>query len=496
MSDLAVLPVAVPILAATIPVVASIRFERVGWPVAVTVGTIQVAVTVSLAWLVATGGQIRYELAGFPAPIGIELVVDALSASVAVLIAVVTAGVLVYAHRAGPRSNAFYSEFLLLLAGLSGMALTGDAFNLYVFLEITGLATYALIASGDSGRAAVAALKYLIIGTVGASMYLLGVGYAFIATGTLNMVDLADQLAAVGYDATLVQTAFVLMIGGLAVKAAIYPLHVWQPDAYATAPDSVSAYVAALVSTLSAYAIARMILSVFTVEFLHANPMLQTALVWVAAISVIAGSALAVTQTELKRMLAYSSVSQFGLVIAAFAIANETAVVGGAIHLLGHAIMKGGLFLAVGAIAIRTGARTIDEYSGLVRRAPILTVAFAVLALAMIGVPPAVGFVGKWQIVLGAVEAKAWVVAPVLFASTLLTLAYFARVLERAFVADVPASLDAGAPATDGGTAVEDLGLSAGMVVVIVTAAIASVVLGLLGSEIAQFLEPTLEVLQ
>ncbi|QGN06633.1 monovalent cation/H+ antiporter subunit D family protein [Halorhabdus sp. CBA1104] len=500
MSDLAVLPVALPIVGAALAIAVGIRFDRVGWPIAAVVAIGQVAVTATLAWLVATGGRIRYELAGFAPPAGIELVVDGLSAIVALLVAVVAAGVLVYARRAGPRSSAFYAEYLLLLAGLSGMALTGDAFNLYVFLEITGLATYALIASGESGRAAVAALKYLIIGTVGASIYLLGVGYAFIATGTLNMIDLADQLAAVGYDATLVQAAFVLMVGGLAVKTAIYPLHVWQPDAYRFAPDSVSAYVAALVSTVSAYALARTILTVFTVEFLAANPILQTAVVWIAALSVIAGSALAVMQTEVKRMLAYSSVSQFGLVIAAFAIANETAVLGGTIHLVGHAIMKGGLFLAAGVIALSTGARTVDGYRGLARRAPVPAVAFAVLAIAMVGVPPTVGFLGKWNIVLGAVEGGAWVVAPVLVSSALLTLAYFGRLLERMFVAEpledtaeAAVAEDTDVAADGGVESADDRPVSLGMIGVVVLAAILAVALGFAGPIFESLLEPTLE---
>ncbi|RDZ92568.1 cation:proton antiporter, partial [Haloferax sp. Atlit-6N] len=152
---------------------------------------------------------------------------------------VVTVAVVLYARRAGPDSNSFYSELLLLTAGVSGVFVTGDVFNLYVFIEITGLATYALVATGRSPAAALASLKYLLVGTIGASLYLLGVGYLYIATGTLNMADLSTQLQAVGYDSPLVLTGFALLVVGLAVKSALYPLHTWQPGAYAESPDGV-----------------------------------------------------------------------------------------------------------------------------------------------------------------------------------------------------------------------------------------------------------------
>jgi len=302
------------------------------------------------------------------------------------------------------------------------MSITGDVFNLYVFLEITGLAAYALVASGDRDITAVAALKYLIVGTVGASLYLLGVGYLLVATGTLNMADLATKIPQVdgGYTSTLILAAFGLMTAGLAVKVALYPVHTWQPDAYANAPDSVSTLISALVSTVAAYSLARVVFSVFTVEFFAAVPLAQDALFALAAVSVVVGSALAVSQRDVRRMLAYSSVSQFGLVVAGFAVASSTAVVGAIIHLVGHAVMKGGLFATAGIIERKTGARTIEEYAGLTDRAPVAAAAFAVLAFSMVGVPPAVGFVGKWYIVLGAIEVGAWPLVAVLLTSTVL----------------------------------------------------------------------------
>jgi multicomponent Na+:H+ antiporter subunit D len=342
-------------------------------------------------------------------------------------------------------------------------------------------------------------LKYLIVGTIGASLFLLGVGYAYVATGTLNMADLSTQLAAVGYDSRLVLAAFGLLVTGLLVKVALFPVHSWQPDAYTFAPDSVSVLISALVSTVSAYAVARIVFSVFTVDFLAAVPAARTALVYAAAVSIVAGSALAVVQSEIKRMLAYSSVSQFGMIVAAVAIATESAAVGGLVHLVGHAVLKGGLFAAAGVVAARTGARTLDDYAGLAGRTPVAAGAVAVLGLGLVGVPPAVGFVGKWYIAVGAVESGTWVVAAVILASTLLTLAYVARVIERMYFAGGSVESGPSRPvagvSTDGGdsaTEPDEAPVSPGMVAVVVLAAVAAVALGFAASGIESLLEPTL----
>ena len=468
-----VLLVVVPIVAAALPIAASILTDRAGWPIAVVGLALH---TVLAGWLVAhvaSTGRVTSVLAGFEAPFGIELAVDGLSAAVVALVGVTSLGLLAYARRAQPRSNAFYAQYLLLVAGLTGMTVTGDVFNLYVFLEITGLAAYGLVATDRSGSAALAALKYLLLGTIGASLYLLGVGYLLAATGTLNMADLAEKIPEMaGYDSTLIVTAFGLLMGGLAVKVALFPVHTWQPDAYSQATDTVSALISALVSTVSAYALARILFSVFTVDFLEAVPLARWGLLAVASVSIVAGSVLAVSQSDVQRMLAYSSVSQFGLVVAGFAIATPLAVVGATVHLVGHAVMKGGLFAATGIVRRKTGAQTVSEYAGLGSRVPVGAGGFAVLSIAMVGVPPAVGFVGKWYIVVGAVQAELWPVVAVVLASTLLTLAYFARLIERLYFAEATPSESATQPVADGSG-----DTSFGMGAVVVVAAVLAVVL-------------------
>ena len=485
--------VALPILASTLPLLFGLRWPRVGWPVAAVVCTGLLGLAIALAVSVHAGGRVIHQLGGFPRPAGIELVADDLSSLIALLVAGMAAGVLAYTRIGGPRGNAFYSGYLLLVGGLLGVTLTGDVFNLFVFLEITGLATYMLIAKGNSPESAVAALKYLFIGTVGASIYLIGVGLLLLATGTLNMIDLATAIPeTAGYDDPLVLAAFAFVFVGFAIKVAIYPLHTWQPDAYQRAPDGVTPLISALVSTVSAYAFARVTFDVFTVDFLAAVPLAADIVVTMGAVSVLAGSTLAVIQADVKRMLAYSSVSQFGLVVAAYGLVNETALLGAFVHLVGHGIMKGGLFVAVGVVAAGTGARTVDEYAGLAKRRPLEAGALSALGLALVGIPPSVGFLGKWFIGVGAVEAGVWPVAAVIFLSTMLTLAYVARLLEKMYftpTAREPRAPAGARPATDGGERApldaidEDAQrVSYGMLAVAVLSAVAAIGLGFVGA--------------
>jgi len=505
-TDLVPFAVAVPILGSLVAFVAGVLRSKSGWAVAVAASIAQLAVAgvLAAAAFAEPGDRISYVVGGFEVPYGIELVVDGLSATVLLLVAAVSLGVLAYARRAGPRSNPFYAVYLLLVAGLSGMTITGDLFNMYVFLEITGLAAYALVASGDRGRSAVAALKYLLVGTVGASLFLLGIGYAYIGTGTLNMVDLGEKLAeSAAVDPTLAQAAFALIVVGLFIKVAVFPLHTWQPDAYAGAPDTVSGLISALVSTVAAYALLRVVYTVFGTGFLDANPVAHAILVGGAVVSIVVGSLLAVSQNEVKRMLAYSSVSQFGLIVAAVAIGNGPALVGAAVHLVGHAVMKGGLFLSAGLVATETGARTVEEFDGLVERSPVGAGAFGVLAVSMVGVPPTVGFAGKWYVALGAVEAGAWSLLAVIVASTLLTLAYFGRLVERMFFrepapepaiqrAETANSTENADAVADGGDA---RGASLGMYATVVAAAVLAVALGFAAFGYGELLQPTIETL-
>ncbi|MGM0371248.1 MAG: monovalent cation/H+ antiporter subunit D family protein [Halobacteriota archaeon] len=490
MTDALVLLVVAPIVAALLPLGIGLFTRGSGQYIALAMAVLQVALSVVVLEEVLTAGAFSYEVAGYAPPFGIELIGDGVSAPLLVLIASVTLAVVLYSFRSGPQGDSFYGELAFLTAGLSGLVATGDVFNLYVFLEITGLATYALVASDSSPAAAYASLKYLIVGTIGASFYLLGVGYLLVATGTLNMADLASSIPDVGYTSPLILAAFGLIVVGLGVKVALFPLHTWQPDAYAESPHTISAYIAALVSTAAAYALFRIVYGVFTVDFLAAVPIARDTLLAAAGISVIVGAVLAVVQRDLKRMLAYSSVSHFGLVVLGLTIGNETALAGGLIHLVGHGVMKAGLFLAVGVFAIGAGVRTVQDLSGLGTRYPITSAAFGALAFSMVGVPPAIGFPGKWNIIMGAIEAGEWIVAVIVVTSALLTLGYFGRLLERLYFTESIPNTEQSVKA-DGGHP-EDVSVLLRAIVVL--AALAAIGLGFWASELIDVFQPVMEV--
>ncbi|MDQ4116028.1 MAG: monovalent cation/H+ antiporter subunit D family protein, partial [Actinomycetota bacterium] len=266
MNQVPVLQVLIPLLGA--PLCAVLRQRFVAWALftAASVGAMACALRMTSG--VVAGEVQRYALGGWPAPIGIEYVVDPANAPLLVLVSAIAVVVAVYARPSVEREIAprqiplFYSCLCLCLAGLLGVAATGDAFNAFVFLEISSLATYALIAMGRRRRALLAAFRYLIIGTIGATFLLIGIGLAYAVTGTLNMADLAARLPDVHGNRALT-AAVVFVLVGLAVKMALFPLHAWLPDAYAEAPSAVSTFLAAVSTKVALYAFARFSFTVF-----------------------------------------------------------------------------------------------------------------------------------------------------------------------------------------------------------------------------------------
>lgn len=475
------LVVVVPLLSSVVPIVAGIRYGRVGWRVTVAVLSINLVLATTLALSVFANGLIRYAVGGIPVPYGVELHADAFSVTIVLLDSLMALGILVYTRSAGPGSNAFYSCYLLLTGGIIGIAMAGDLFNLYVFIEIMAIASYALVAAAKSRWSTYAAIKYLLIGTVGATLYLLGVTFVFAATGTLNMVSASVQLAEVGYTDPIVTSAFVLLTMGLAIKIALFPLHTWLADAHAAAPTAISAMLSGLVPAVAVYALSRVVFTVFSIDFLYANPWLWEGFVAVALLSLLIGNVFAVLQRDVKLMLAYSTISQFGLVVVGLAVANETALFGSILQIFGHGIIKGGLFVLAGMFAIRFDARTLEAYAGLAKRSPVMGFAFVLLALAMIGLPPTVGFVGKWYIALGAIREGMWIVAIVVLISTLLTVMYVLPFVNRLYFHD-PTDRHYPRP-----------GITRGMIVVVVLAAIFGIGLGLVSAWIEAAIAPTVE---
>ncbi len=388
-------------------------------------------------------GPWHYYLGGWAPPWGIEYVVDPLGGGMAVLVALLATLVAIYAgphlRALSPRRAAvFNSLFLLLTSGLLGITLTGDLFNLYVFFEISSLAAYALLASGGE-RAIVATFRYLLIGTIAASFYLLGIGYLYALTGTVNMADLAMRLPQAGGGSAMT-VGVVLIVVGLAIKMAVFPLHGWMPDAYTYAPPPVTMFIAAVMSKVSAYALLRVLF--FVLPRTGAVETALSVLSWVAAGGVLAGSVLALAQTDVRRMLAYSSVGQMGYVVLGLSIGNAAALTGALLHIMGHAVAKASLFGAVASLPRDTVQADIAGFAGASRRAPLTMAAFTLAALSLVGMPPTAGFFSKWYLLRGAIEADAWLFAAVLLVSSLLSAVYFFRVIERIYFAPDPAAAE------------------------------------------------------
>jgi len=428
--QLPVLVVALPLTAAlAAPLAGRLSARAARWLALVALTATLAAALVALR--LSLGGVLRYSVAGWPPPLGIELAVDPLGALVAVLVAGFGALVAWHGTPWPDRlpSGLFWALYLLLVAGLIGIAVTGDVFNLFVFLEISALAGYALLGAHDA-RCRVASFRYLLVGTLAGSFYLLGVGYLYALTGTLNMADLAARLPAVR-DSPLLAVATALITVGLAAKCALFPLHGWLPDAYAYAPPSLVAFVAAVMSKVAAYALRRILYFVMGATGPAATAL--GLLGWAAALAALAGSAMALAQSDFRRLLAYSSVGQMGYIFMGFSIGNAAALTGALLHVVNHAVMKGGLFLVAAGVLWRRGGSRLADFDSLARAMPATAAALAVFSLSMVGLPPSAGFFSKYYLALGAIEAGAWPLLAALVASTLLGVAYFLRLLERVY---------------------------------------------------------------
>jgi multicomponent Na+:H+ antiporter subunit D len=436
MEHLQVLLVVIPLLAA--PVCAVLPGRRGPWLLATLVAWFTLACAAQLAFAVGQHGVLSYELGGWAAPWGIEFRLDAANALVQLLVAALAAVVLPFAgpsvaHEVEPeRQGGFYAAVLLLISGLLGITATGDAFNAFVFLEISSLATYTLIALGRDRRALTASFRYLIMGTLGATFYLVGVGLLYAMTGTLNMADLAERLPAVSGTRT-VHTAVAFLTVGVCLKLALFPLHLWLPNAYAYAPSAVSALLAATSTKVAVYLLMRLIYTVFGVDFAFGVLPLASVLLVLAVLGMLTASAVAVTQPDAKRLLAYSSVAQVGYMVLGLSMATLTGLTAALLHLVNHALMKGALFLALGCIAYRIGDTRVESFAGLGRRMPWTMAAFVAGGLSLIGVPLTVGFISKWYLVLAALEQGQWLLVAAILASSLLAIAYVWRLVEAAY---------------------------------------------------------------
>ncbi len=425
--------IVIPLLAA--PLCVLVRRSDAAWIIAVLANYLCVFVAWRLFGLVSEEGIIRYSLGGWAAPTGIEYYVDRVNAPLLLLVSTISAVVVTYAYHSVKKSvdtakhYLFYTAWMLCLAGLLGMLITGDAFNVFVFLEISSLSTYMLIAFGDDKRALTASFRYLVLGSIGASFILIGIGFLYAATGTLNMLDLAQRIPeATSSRAVLVAFSFIVV--GLMIKSAIFPLHAWLSDAYHFAPVCVTAFLAGTATKVSLYVLLRFLFSVFGTQYDFGYLLLNVVLLPAAIFGFLVMSVVAVYQTDLRRMLAYSSVAQIGYIVAGISLATQAGLTAGIAHIINHAMIKAALFMSVGCMIYRLGHAHRPSLDNLIKTMPLTTVAFIISGLGLIGVPLTVGFVSKFTLISAAMEKGWWVMGGLVLVSSILAIIYIGRVVD------------------------------------------------------------------
>ena len=440
MTHLPVIVFLIPFLTAICMPIAGLKHRAWCRPLALLAVVAMCAAAVVNFCTVLDHGPARYAFGGWPistslpaSALGIEWVNDELAGVMLVALSVLATICLIYGgsvapQKLGSRVVLYYTLILLLISGLTGIVLAGDIFNVFVFLELAALSAYGLVGVAG-GKALVAAFRYLILGTLGASFYLLGVIFFYAATGTLNMADLAQQLA----DKPELMTSKAVIGGstfmfiGLGIKMALFPFHGWLPGAYTRAPDAITPMLAALMTKVALYAWVRIMFWVLGAGAEIGHVHLLTILGVLGAVAAVVGALLALTQRDIKRMFAYGGISHVGLILIGVSQGNSAGFAGSMFYLINDAVMQATLFFIAGAAIHHHQSHTIDEISRLRGGSPWIIAALVIVAMSMIGIPPTGGFFGKWQIILGAIEAKNYPAVAAVIIATLLTLGYFQR---------------------------------------------------------------------
>ena len=436
--QLPILQILVPFVSA--PLIVFIGNRTIAWWITFLASLISLLISINLLLLVNDGSIISYHIGGWAPPIGIEYRVDALNAFVLVLITLISTIVAPYAYKSVgneiPKEHhtLFYAAYLLCVTGLMGVVITGDVFNVFVFLEISSLASYVLISLGShrDKRALTSAFNYLIIGTIGATFFVIGIGLLYMVTGTLNMIDMAGLLEGKSSSST-VRSAFAFIIVGVGLKLAIYPLHIWLPKAYTFAPSFITAFLAATATKVAIYILLRFMFTIFRPSFLEELNVLNFVILPLSIAAMIIASMIAIFQKDFKGLLAYSSIAQVGYILLGISIMSESGLTAAIIHLFNHGITKVALFMVAGAYVIKRGGSLLTNLQGAGFTMPWTSAATVVGCLSLIGVPGTAGFISKWILVEAAIENGKWPLAIVIIFSSLLAVVYCGRVIETLY---------------------------------------------------------------
>ncbi|MCP4752812.1 MAG: monovalent cation/H+ antiporter subunit D family protein [Proteobacteria bacterium] len=484
MSQFPALIITVPLLAALLIAAADRLNPRLCFPMAVAALAVSLFSSTGLLFLVLKNTVVQYRLGGWAPPFGIEYRVDHLNAIILVLISAVAFLNLLASKKKVEQDfpgkvGAFYALYVLFATGLAGIVVTGDAFNLYVLLEVTALTGYAMIGMGK-GHAPLASLNYVFMGTIGASFYLLGIGYLYLTTGSLNMADLATLLPQI-YDSKVVLFAFLFCLIGLFIKMAFFPMHAWLPNAYSYSPSAASGLIAPLTTKVMIYVMIRIALYVFTPTFSFANLTINAVLVWLAVVAIVVASVLALAQRSLTRMLSYIIIAEVGYMVGGFWLGNKAGMTGAILHIINDAAMTLCLFLAVGNILFMIKDDKFADLKGIIRKMPFSMAAFIVGALSIIGVPPTCGFFSKWYLIKAGLAADHYGFVAALLFSSLVNVILFFRIIEIGYFEPVSGPES---PHHHGKTKNPVMEAPLGMLIPLAISAVMLVVLGLYTSTI------------
>ena len=440
----AALLVVLPLLMGAITTI--IPRERAAWAVTLIVSIILTVVALGLVLTVMSGETQLYKLGGWEPPHGISYVIDGLNTPVLLLISAISLLCTLYAlpsvvAEVEPKKRApFYGAFLIGVAGLLGMVVTGDAFNVFVFLEVSSISTYVLVAMGASRdrRALTSAYNYLILGSIGATFFVIGLGFIYMETGTLNMADIGRILRDLDGGSRVAGIGFGFIVVGLGLKLAMFPLHLWLPGAYAHSPSFVTVFLASTATKAALYLMLRFAFTIFDLSFEYVLTFVTYMLTSLGAAGMIWASLQAIFQTDARRTFAFSSIAQVGYMLLGLGIGTAAGISAGYLHMLNHAIIKGALFLCVGAFWYRYGITRVSDFRGLGKMMPWTMGAFTIGGLSLIGVPLTAGFVSKLNLTLAAMDKGWWWAVVVIVFTSVLAIVYIGRMLLNAYFQSPP----------------------------------------------------------